>query len=52
VSLGGYGVRYCSKLRLRGCGISGEDWLDGRRSGAVLCSVRVFSRYLRTELFK
>jgi len=52
VSLGGYGVRYCSTLRLRGCEISGGDWLDGRRSGAVLCSVGVFSTYLRTELFK
>ena len=52
MSLGGYGVRYCSKLKLRGCEISGGDWLDARRSGAVLCSVGVFSRYLRTGLFK
>ena len=28
VNLGGYGIRYCSTLKLRGYGISGGDWLD------------------------
>jgi len=39
-------------LRLRGYGISGGNCLDVRRSGGILYSVGVFSRYLRTELFK